>query len=129
MFWTRLAHLSLTCILLPTKYIYIIRSNIVNSFIIIENRFFSHTIQPDHSFPSLHHLRPLPPHLSPRSNHLFPLRTEEILQVTTTKHDKSGYNKSRQKPSYQGRTRQANRRKRVPREGQESRERDTHCHC
>lgn len=66
----------------------------VNFF--LENRFFSHTIHPSHSFPSLHSLLSYP---DPLQLH-FLFRKEQVsLQEMAAKQDKTRYSKTRQKPS------------------------------
>ena len=69
----------------------------------IHNRFFSYTIHPNHSFHPLHSSQ-LYSYLS------APTSTPQLfrragLKGTTTKHDKTGHNKTRQKLTYQGGTR------------------------
>lgn len=78
-------------------------------FFLIDNRFFSYSIQHDYSFPSLHSSQSPLPSLFPR---FIPpwsfFRKRAGLRETTTKHHKTKYRKTRQKPSQQDWTRQPN---------------------
>lgn len=67
-----------------------------------ENKFYSHTIHPEHSFPSLHSSQYLPPSLVPRSPLPVSLKKGAGLQETAAKDNKTRYNNTKQKPSYQG---------------------------
>ena len=83
--------------------------------LLITNRFFSHT---------MHHTTGFSPSAPPTHLHLPSfldlfslLQRRACLQKTATKHDKRKYNKSRQKPSQRGWTRQTNEKRRVPKAG------------
>ena len=79
---------------------------------------FSHTLQTNHSFLSLH-FSSSPSPLSPRSTHLpWPFRKD--LPGISTKHSRASYNMTRYKPSHQGWMKQRSGRKRDPRVGKES---------
>lgn len=78
-------------------------------FFFFENRFFSH---PNHNFLFLHTSQL-------QQNHTFytSLHKRIGLQQKTTKHDRTKHNQTRWCPSYEGWTRQFNKKERIPRVG------------
>lgn len=86
----------------------------------MKNRFFSHTIYSNYTFPSLHfsHQCPLPqPSRSSRSTSPFSLQKKAGLQDMVAKEEKIRYNKTIQKLSYGGQARQTPKWKGLPRSG------------
>ena len=76
-----------------------------------KNRFFSHTLHPDHSFLSLHSYPSPSLPWSQIHSCSISLQKEAGLQETTTKPNKTWYNKTRQNPSNRGWPRLPSRRK------------------
>lgn len=88
-------------------------------FIFIENRYLSQAVHPDHSFPCLHSSQLSPTSLLPKA-HSHSVSFQKGLQETVAKQDQTRCNKTKQKPSCWGWTRQPNRQKDSKEQAKES---------